>query len=67
MKTITIFFMLIVILFQLVIVSSIDIKGDKVIKTIESYNQHPKAGKTYYEYDVIDGDTIPIDTIYYDY
>ena len=46
---------------------AIKYQSDRVIKTIEVFHEHPKAGKTYYEYNIINGDTIPTDTIYYDY
>ena len=35
-----------------------------IINTRNSPKNKPTPGKIYYEYDVINGDTIPVDTIY---
>ena len=38
-----------------------------IINTRNSPKNKPTPGKIYYEYDVINGDTIPVDTIYWEH
>lgn len=45
----------------------IENKIDLIQSDLDGKALQDNPGKTFYEYDVINGDTIPVDTVYYAY